>query len=513
MAAAGAADMELARRQMELRSAESQVDALKHEVVASAEDARAAREALASYSEAAEAAAALARAQLSERERALRDTRGELEALQGRYARDTAALAAAALEERVAAAAEAQRREEELKLQLQEARFQVERGAVFLDQKTALETQVDSLQATLTAEGARHNALVADMERRFIAEKLGMQRTLELSREAMEHAAKKEAFATLHDAQKRVLQANEGMGSEIVHLSVETRKLTKNLTELGAARGSLQREVKDLQSAEALWAERCARQALRVKALEARVAELEGGAAAAAAARAAADAAQAARFAKESEDLRVEALGLRALLAHKNKELATVKRLAGAVLAQRTEVEHFFLDSLALVKLEVLTRKRAAAEEAAAAAAAGASAAGKGAAAAASLPRTRGGSAAPAAAPAAPPVDAGAVLGLSGLRPHQQHPILVPVEGVDLFDLGPSDRERVLRALFAHLQQGERSDGVGAAAATAAAGGGGSPRQPPTSRSSDSAAPASAAAATAPDIMSRPFGVLAGAQL
>ena len=507
MAAAGPTPEEQAASlRLQLRATEQHCDAMKSEAAAGAAEARQAHAAFSALRAESEASAALSRATLTQREHDLRELRAAHEELQERYAVDTAALKAAALEERLHLESEARHASEELKLQLQEARFQVERGANFMEQKAALEAQVDALQTQLAAEASRNLVQVTEMERRFIAEKLGMARALDVSRDAIEFNARKEATATLHESQKRVLVQNESMGSEIVHLSVQTRKLTRNLTDLGLVRGTLQRDIKDLQSEEKLWADRCARLTLRAKALEARAEAAEGAAAAAAAAGAAAQAALKARFAKETEDLRVEALSLRSQLIHRTRELASVKRLAGVVLAQRSEVEHFFLDALSLVKLEVLRRKRSAAEAAAAAAAAalvlGPVGSSKGAVAA--LKSSRG-----PPPTEQQPLDAAAVLGLTGLKRHQQYPILVPVEGVDLFDLTPQDRERVLRALFQHMQEGEGLRG-------------GAPLQQPSGspragsgdlEEGKHASGSDANVPHEPQIISRPIGVLAGARL
>ena len=47
--------------------------------------------------------------------------------------------------------------------------------------------------------------------------------------------------------------------------------------------------------------------------------------------------------------MRLELQGLRSLTRLRDRELATVKRLAAIVLQQRTEVEQFFLDALTQV--------------------------------------------------------------------------------------------------------------------------------------------------------------------
>lgn len=63
----------------------------------------------------------------------------------------------------------------------------------------------------------------------------------------------------------------------------------------------------------------------------------------------------------QTEEMRLELDGLKSLAKLKTKELYTLKKLAAIVLQQRTEVEQFFLDALTEVKLEVARRRKAAA--------------------------------------------------------------------------------------------------------------------------------------------------------
>jgi hypothetical protein len=51
------------------------------------------------------------------------------------------------------------------------------------------------------------------------------------------------------------------------------------------------------------------------------------------------------------EDTTLDSAALRNLLALKNKELRTVKKLAQTILDQRTEVEQYFLEALEQVSL------------------------------------------------------------------------------------------------------------------------------------------------------------------
>lgn len=55
----------------------------------------------------------------------------------------------------------------------------------------------------------------------------------------------------------------------------------------------------------------------------------------------------------ESEAARVELAKLQRVIEMKTQEMSKVKRLAKNILDQRTELERFFLESLAEVKLEI----------------------------------------------------------------------------------------------------------------------------------------------------------------
>jgi len=61
---------------------------------------------------------------------------------------------------------------------------------------------------------------------------------------------------------------------------------------------------------------------------------------------------------KELEEAILDAAGLRQLVKLKNKELQRIKNLAQTILNQRTEVEQYFLEALEQVKLEILRQKK-----------------------------------------------------------------------------------------------------------------------------------------------------------
>jgi hypothetical protein len=142
--------------------------------------------------------------------------------------------------------------------------------------------------------------------------------------------------------------------------------------------------------------------------------------------------------AKELEEQTMDAQGLRQLVNLKNKELAHIKKLAQTILDQRGEVEQFFLESLEITKEKIVqererkyrkelveyNNKMREATQGSGGGKMGAD--GK-------FPSIRG-------------------RNLSFLAPQEASNLPVhPSKKVDLADLGWEDRERVLRLLFAKI--------------------------------------------------------------
>jgi hypothetical protein len=66
-----------------------------------------------------------------------------------------------------------------------------------------------------------------------------------------------------------------------------------------------------------------------------------------------------ATHARELEDAQLEAAGLRQLVKIKTKELKQIKRLSQMILDQRSEVEHFLLEAIDQVKVEIRAKREA----------------------------------------------------------------------------------------------------------------------------------------------------------
>lgn len=355
------AEQAVARARFHLTELENANAVLKYSVstsVDAAADARAAAE-----------RAALDMAAMSSyaaREVSARDA--ELRKVHADAAAAAAAHSAELVAERAAAARAADllaREEAEVKAglreALREAQYRLERAGQWAEQKDEVERQHESQRTELEAQVAKLAHDLREQEHRFIADKGRAARELEGLQASMRDAARVAVLRELSDEQRRMFADAKVMAQELRSSAEATAASTREISALSVERTALAREVAVLRDAERGWATRCAAHAAEVKALRARVAAADAAAAEEGRSRRAEVATLLARFERESEGARAEAAGLHALVALKNRELRTLKRLASIVLAQRTDVEQFFLEALGAVRMDIIAQRKAAA--------------------------------------------------------------------------------------------------------------------------------------------------------
>jgi len=291
-----------------------------------------------------------------------------------------------------------------------------------------LQAHIDSLQATLNSVmeykvrqvEVEEEMLRLKEENQELKEKLEQQRVeleryyLELNTkirkeyeqkmEELKKSAEEEIDERLDASVKRILQQNRRMAEELkIHVQ-ETDVLQKEVRILEEERGRLMREVGLKAELEGQYAKRGAQQNTAIKEAQAKISSLE-----ASLQQLMSD------FEKERHslvkatqgqvgDAQSEAEALRRLVKLKTRELKNVRRLAQEVLLQRSDVETFLLSSLHQVRKEMERDSL--------------------------RPGSGGSGAAKAAA-------GGAGLGGAGR--------------MDLKDLSWEDRERILRLLFAKI--------------------------------------------------------------
>eukprot|EP00197_Chlamydomonas_leiostraca_P014815 CAMPEP_0202874320 /NCGR_PEP_ID=MMETSP1391-20130828/25171_1 /ASSEMBLY_ACC=CAM_ASM_000867 /TAXON_ID=1034604 /ORGANISM="Chlamydomonas leiostraca, Strain SAG 11-49" /LENGTH=436 /DNA_ID=CAMNT_0049555731 /DNA_START=78 /DNA_END=1384 /DNA_ORIENTATION=+ len=296
-----------------------------------------------------------------------------------------------------------------------------------------LQAQIDQLTASLTSVNEfrmRQTEMEEEMlhlkeENQELREKLDTQRVeleryyLELNTkqrkeweqrlEELKKAAEEEVDERLDAAVKRILAQNRRMAEELkIHVQ-ETDVLQQEVRLLEEERARLAREVSLKTELEVGYAKRGARQASGLKEAQSKIATLEGSLAQIMADSERERQALLANTATQVAEARAEGEALRRLVKLKTRELKNVRRLAQEVLLQRSDVETFLLSSLHTVRKEMERDSLA-----------GFTGSGGGA-------------------------------GTSGKGPAGDEGMPSIGHGLDLKDLPWEDRERVLRLLFAKI--------------------------------------------------------------
>lgn len=312
--------------------------------------------------------------------------------------------------------------------------------------KQSIDAQVAGLTEALGKEKLSRREEVAEVERRWMLDKRAGIDERKDEYAAMKRRARQEAQARLDDDVKRIVIQSKKATGELRFLREQTRVLKREAAALTEQNQVLAREVEIAADKEREYAMQAARREGERREMVARIQGLESsvGSMAREYERRRVDDVEAAG--RDAEDLATEVQGLRTLVRMKNDELRTVRRLAQAILGQRTEVEQFLVEALSEVKAEVRARRAERRKAQARAATVGAGGL--------SLPALVG-------LPSAP---GGAVGGRTATSPLRARAAQQGAADIGLRDLDPEDRERVLSLLFAKINQSE---------AAAAAGGGG----------------------------------------
>lgn len=317
----------------------------------------------------------------------------------------------AAAKELATVRAELSAREEALAKQLAEKTDELLRLQEFKEQKQTMERALEEGEEEREQTREEHKLALEGLERKFLEEKNRLQKEYKQMLAAMKKSSQEEAVERLDSSTKKILFENRRMAEELRLQVSETDELQKAKKALEEESKKLRREVALNEQSVKEYAKQGFRQSKEIKELSAKTKALE---------RTLSQSVQKHERERESSaeadrrrlaEVELDSQGLRQLVRLKSKELSHMKRLAAVILQKRNEVETFLLDSIEFVKAEI-ARRRADEERA--------------------MPRSR--SRLPALAAAKP----------SNLPASAE-------EHIDIRDLTWDDRERVLRLLFAKI--------------------------------------------------------------
>jgi len=316
-----------------------------------------------------------------------------------------------AADELASVRAELTAREAALSKQLGEAQDELFRLQEFKEQKQNMEKALEDGEAERAEMHESHKLALENLERKFLEEKNRLQKEYKQMLAEMKKSSQEEAVERLDSSTKKILFENRRMAEELRLQVGETDELQQAKKGLEEETKRLRREVALNEQSVKEYAKQGFRQSKEIKELSAKVKSLERTLSH-----------SVASFEKERDGLlkedqrkiaevELDSQGLRQLVKLKSKELTHMKRLASIILQKRNEVETFLLDSIEVVKGEI-GRRRAEEERA--------------------MPRARG-----------------RLPQLGGSRPSNLP--ASPEEHIDIRDLTWDDRERVLRLLFAKI--------------------------------------------------------------
>jgi len=287
----------------------------------------------------------------------------------------------------------------------------------FKERKASLEAGLDQEKRERLELEENHKEAIAQMERKFFEEKGKLQREAKQMLAEIKKSSQEEAVERLDASTKKILFENRRMAEELRLQVQETDDLQKLNRKREEENKRLRREVELNEQQLKEYAKQGFRSTREIRDLTAKVKSLEKSLG-----QVVKDYERKIQMASESherrtKELELESQGLRQLLKLKSKELANVKRLAQLILEKRNEVETFLLESIDEVKAQIAKER----------------------------PQMARGGSRRTVLPLITPSERKAVSNLP--RAIEEH--------VDIADLTWPDRERVLRLLFAKINNSE----------------------------------------------------------
>lgn len=223
----------------------------------------------------------------------------------------------------------------------------------FKDRKEVLEAELERVHQELTDAQAAHKEAMTGVERKLIEEKTRLQKEAHAQLMEIKRNTDEEVVNRLDVSTKRILQQNRRLAEDLKLHVQETAELQRVKGKLEEETKKLRRDLELNEEQMKEYAQDRFRHSKQVKELQSKVKNLEK------------SLAQVVKdFERERERLlqkgksdmhqtEVENTGLRKLVKVKEREHTKIKRLASDIIAQRSEVEQFFLEALEQVRDEV----------------------------------------------------------------------------------------------------------------------------------------------------------------
>lgn len=228
----------------------------------------------------------------------------------------------------------------------------------FKDRKEVLEGELESVHQELFDAQTAHKEAMSGVERKLIEEKTRLQKEAHAQLMEIKRNTDEEVVNRLDVSTKRILQQNRRLAEDLKLHVQETADLQRTKVALEQENQRLKRDMVLNKEQVDLYSKEKFKNSREVKDLQTKVKNLEK------------SLSQVVKdFEKERdrlqskgkaelEEMSVENSGLRKLLKLKEREHFRIKKLAQDIIAQRTEVEQFFLESLEQVRDEIVRERK-----------------------------------------------------------------------------------------------------------------------------------------------------------
>ena len=246
---------------------------------------------------------------------------------------------------------------ERLQMRLKIAEDELTMLNEFKEIKEIVEQKLLAKEKELEAHKDHHELTIQQLERKFLEEKRKMKQEQEKRIAEIKRLAREEAQKGLDSDTRKIVTDNRRMAHELRFQLQTTEELQREKRIVEEDNKKLKREVVLNVEKEQLYAKRGTSFNREKRELQAKIESLER------------SLSQVVRdFEKERETAEVSTRqqieelvlnngGLKQLLRLKNKELTNIRQLAQVILDQRTEVEQYFLDALEQVKDEIRKKR------------------------------------------------------------------------------------------------------------------------------------------------------------
>lgn len=223
----------------------------------------------------------------------------------------------------------------------------------FRRKRGQMQKELDDIKESMYNANREHKSTLSRMEQKFFEEKMRLQQEANQKIAELAERAHTEAIANLDETTKSVYKENVRLSEALNYhmregevLRKQKEKLEEECQRLGG-----DKEINDMMVQEKVAQVKSQKQSIRE--MSEKISTLEQSLSHMAREFQTEKKAICEKFRIENEASKIELAKLQRVIELKTKEMNKVKRLAKNILDQRTELERFFLESLEQVKMEI----------------------------------------------------------------------------------------------------------------------------------------------------------------